>query len=161
MKSRRDACAPSLDFLFAASSDGGMNPGYERLDSGALGEVPALAEPVGGAAVAPTVSRRPWVGIAANSGSGLGGGRRKVERLVVELGCRGLAARVAWTLAERADLVADAARDAHCRCLVAAGGDGTVAALVNERPAVPITVLPTGTENLFARHFGLGRRPEH
>jgi diacylglycerol kinase family enzyme len=45
--------------------------------------------------------------------------------------------------------------------LVAAGGDGTVAALVNERPVVPITVLPTGTENLFARHFDLARSPEH
>jgi diacylglycerol kinase family enzyme len=44
---------------------------------------------------------------------------------------------------------------------VAAGGDGTVAALVNERPSVPITVLPTGTENLFARHFGLRPDPEH
>ena len=35
-----------------------------------------------------------------------------------------------------------------------------MAALVNELPTVPITVLPTGTENLFARHFGLGRHPE-
>jgi diacylglycerol kinase family enzyme len=42
---------------------------------------------------------------------------------------------------------------------VAAGGDGTVGALVNERPTVPITVLPTGTENLFARHFRLRRHP--
>jgi diacylglycerol kinase family enzyme len=42
---------------------------------------------------------------------------------------------------------------------VAAGGDGTVAALVNECPSVPITVLPAGTENLFARHFRLNRNP--
>jgi diacylglycerol kinase family enzyme len=42
---------------------------------------------------------------------------------------------------------------------VAVGGDGTVGALVNERPTVPITVLPAGTENLFARHFRLGSDP--
>ena len=105
-------------------------------------------------------SDRHWVGIVANAGSGRGAGRRKVERLVVELRRRGLPARVAWTVAERADLVAESARDGGCHCLVAAGGDGTVAALVNECPGVPITVLPTGTENLFARHFGLSRDPK-
>jgi diacylglycerol kinase (ATP) len=40
---------------------------------------------------------------------------------------------------------------------VAVGGDGTVSALVNEQPKVPITVLPAGTENLAAQHFGLRR----
>jgi diacylglycerol kinase family enzyme len=102
---------------------------------------------------------RQWVGITANAGSGLGAGKRRVDRLVSELARRGLPARVAWTLAERADLVAESARDPNCRCLVAAGGDGTVAALINERPTVPVTVLPAGTENLFAGHFGLGRDP--
>ncbi len=101
-----------------------------------------------------------WVGIAANATSGRGAGRRSVIRLVDALAIRRIEARVAWTQDERAGLVADASADPRCRCLVAAGGDGTVAALVNEHPAVPITVLPTGTENLFARHFGLCRRPE-
>lgn len=102
---------------------------------------------------------RPWVGVAANAGSGRGSGLRRVDRLVKSLKQQGLESRVAWSVAERSALVADSARDARCRCLVAAGGDGTVAALVNEQPAVPITVLPTGTENLFARHFGLSRDP--
>jgi diacylglycerol kinase family enzyme len=101
-----------------------------------------------------------WVGVAANPGSGRGSGRGDVDRLIEELARRNLGARVAWTRDERPELVRDAARDPLCRCLVAAGGDGTVGALVNERPTVPITVLPTGTENLFARHFGLSRRPE-
>jgi len=105
------------------------------------------------------ILERPWVGIAANPGSGRGRGRRQVERLGQELERLGLKARVAWTLDERKMLVAESGRDPACRCLVAAGGDGTVAALVNERPSVPITVLPAGTENLFARHFGLSRRP--
>src|SRR5262249_24351427 len=100
-----------------------------------------------------------WVGVAANPVSGRGAARRDVERLIVELRRCNLKTRVAWTLDERAGLVNHAARDPGCRCLVAAGGDGTVAALVNEGPTVPITVLPTGTENLFARHFGLRRHP--
>jgi diacylglycerol kinase family enzyme len=71
-----------------------------------------------------------------------------------------LKSRIAWTLDERRALVADAKPDAHCRCLVAAGGDGTVLALINEQPEVPVTVLAAGTENLFAQHFGLRTRPE-
>jgi diacylglycerol kinase family enzyme len=39
------------------------------------------------------------------------------------------------------------------------GGDGTVSALINDQPKVPITVLPAGTENLTAQHFGLRRDP--
>ncbi len=55
--------------------------------------------------------------------------------------------------------MSQAARDSACRCLVAVGGDGTVSALLNERPRRPVTVLPAGTENLVARHFGLRRDP--
>ena len=90
-------------------------------------------------------SRPPWVGIVANANSGIGAGRRRVERLTEELARDGLEPRVAWTPSERALLVA--AADQHpssCRCLVAVGGDGTVAALLNERPRVPVTVLPAG-----------------
>lgn len=104
-------------------------------------------------------SSPPWVGIAANPGSGRGRGRHQVERLRTELERLGLSTRVAWSLADRSALVAESAADPQCRCLVAAGGDGTVAALVNEGPSVPITVLPAGTENLFARHFHLNRNP--
>jgi len=101
-----------------------------------------------------------WVGVAANADSGRGRGRERVERLVSSLGRMGLDAVVAWTPDERAALVAASDDDPSCRCLVAAGGDGTVAALINERPARPITVLPAGTENLFARHFRVRPSPE-
>ena len=43
------------------------------------------------------------------------------------------------------------------RCIVAAGGDGTVADLVNRHPGVPIAVLPLGTENLLAQYLGIRR----
>ncbi len=101
-----------------------------------------------------------WVGVAANAASGRGQGRRRVERLVACLDQLGLGVVVAWTPEERADLVSASNDDPSCRCLVAAGGDGTVAALINERPARPITVLPAGTENLFAGHFLVGPSPE-
>jgi diacylglycerol kinase family enzyme len=90
----------------------------------------------------------------------MGGGVRLVARLAAALRRVGLATEVAWTPPERAALVARAGADPRCRCLVAVGGDGTVSALLNERPGVPLTVLPAGTENLVAQHFGLGRDPK-
>lgn len=101
-----------------------------------------------------------WVGIVANVHSGRGRGRQRVERLARRLERLGFGVMIAWTPEDREALVVRSASDAGCRCLVAAGGDGTVAALVNERPSRPITVLPAGTENLFARHFGMTGRPE-
>ncbi|CAN5797755.1 diacylglycerol kinase family protein [soil metagenome] len=103
---------------------------------------------------------RQWVGIVANAFSGTGAGRARVDRLVRELQERGFESRVAWTLPARSAMVAEARSEQGCRCLVAAGGDGTIAALVNEGPRVPLTVLSSGTENLFARHFGLRGGPE-
>jgi len=101
-----------------------------------------------------------WIGIVANQSSGLGRGRRLVDELVAQLHHWGLDAVVAWTPEERSALVSRAAaQDGACQCLVAVGGDGTVSALLNERPPRPVTILPAGTENLVARHFGLGRDP--
>ena len=48
------------------------------------------------------------------------------------------------------------AGDPQCRCLVAVGGDGTVVGPAQRTAGRPLTVLPAGTENLVARHFGLG-----
>ncbi len=120
-----------------------------RSDRSTTGEVPGVETRRGG-----------WVGITANAHSGRGQGKTRVEQLVRALRRRGLGSRVAWTLGERAELVRVAGLDADCRGLVAAGGDGTVAALINERPRVPVTVLPAGTENLFAQQFGIGRDVE-
>ena len=44
---------------------------------------------------------------------------------------------------------------AELHCCVAAGGDGTVADLVNRHPGVPLAVLPLGTENLLAKYIGI------
>jgi diacylglycerol kinase family enzyme len=40
-------------------------------------------------------------------------------------------------------------------CIVAAGGDGTVADVFNRHPGIPIAILPLGTENLLARYLGI------
>ena len=42
-------------------------------------------------------------------------------------------------------------------CIVAAGGDGTVADVINRHPGVRIALLPLGTENLLARYLGVPR----
>jgi diacylglycerol kinase family enzyme len=71
----------------------------------------------------------------------------------------GIRTQLAWTPEARSAIVRESGGDPLCRCLVAVGGDGTVSALVNEHPQVPITVLAAGTENLFANHFRLSRDP--
>ena len=101
-----------------------------------------------------------WIGIVANAASGIGRSRRLVDQLVTHLERVGLRTEVAWTPSDRSALATKAADSGEdCRCLVAVGGDGTVSALLNERPDRPVTVLPAGTENLVARHFGLRRDP--
>jgi diacylglycerol kinase family enzyme len=85
----------------------------------------------------------------------------RVKRLAELLVERGFHAEVLSDFDAAADRANRAYQAGTLRALVAAGGDGTVAALVNRTLAgVPITVLPSGTENLLARHFHLGRRPE-
>ena len=145
-----------------ADLGGVVASGTAELRGGPIGQ--ASPAPMAGLGV-PVAEGPGWVGIAANAASGRGGGRSAVDRLARELGRLGLESRVAWTLDEREALVASSTATAtisgsgRCRCLVAAGGDGTVADLINERPDVPIAVMPAGTENLFARHFGFGRNP--
>jgi diacylglycerol kinase family enzyme len=74
---------------------------------------------------------------------------------------RGLEARVIWDSGERSAMLRDAQRLRSCRCVVAAGGDGTVADVINELPAgIPLAALPAGNENLFARQFGFPVRGE-
>lgn len=105
----------------------------------------------------PVACGESWVGIVANRSSGTGGNNLLVRRLVGKLAKLGFGTEVAWTPAERKLLVGEAESRPGCRCLVAVGGDGTVSALVNEQPKIPVTVLPAGTENLAAQHFGLRR----
>lgn len=98
--------------------------------------------------------------IAANPYRGAAGPRKRVQALAVTIASAGIPVRVLWNAAERARLLGDPRALAEVRCVVAAGGDGTVASVINELGAdVPLAVLGLGNENLFARALGVPADP--
>ena len=99
--------------------------------------------------------------ILVNPHAGSASAFARVERLSSLLKQRGIMAEVHTDLAE-AIARAETWHQAGClRVLVGVGGDGTAAELVNRTsPGMPITMLPAGTENLLARHFGLHHSPD-
>ena len=95
--------------------------------------------------------------IQRNPTSGSGKGRKDLRELISELRTVGLKVRL-FASRERLDTYVNSQEVAgQVRCLVAAGGDGTVGSLVNRHPGFPIATLPLGTENLVARHLGIAR----
>jgi diacylglycerol kinase (ATP) len=102
-------------------------------------------------------SARGRVIVAANPYSGRGPTRQRVDMLMAALGARNLDAHVVWEPAERAAALATAAQGTT---VVAVGGDGTVAAIINElAPGATLAVLAAGNENLFARALGFPDDP--
>ena len=98
--------------------------------------------------------------IAANPYRGAAHPRERVQTLAAAIAASGTPVRVLWDAAERARLLGDPRALAGVRCVVAAGGDGTVASVVNELSAdVPLATLALGNENLFARALGLPADP--
>lgn len=96
-----------------------------------------------------------WVAIQRNPRSGTGARRRELLELIRELKRRGLRPRV-FSRREKLDerLRNPAARES-LKCVVAAGGDGTISDVINRVQDVPIAVLPLGTENLLAKYLGV------
>jgi diacylglycerol kinase (ATP) len=98
--------------------------------------------------------------VAANSYRGRRGPRARVAALVRALEALGQRVRVMWDPAERAAALTCPAALRHVRCVVAAGGDGTVSAVINELSSdVALAVLPLGNQNLFAAAFGFEDDP--
>ena len=97
--------------------------------------------------------------VAANPVSGRRGNRRLVEKLSAALVAGGLEPLVIWDPAERKEALRRADPAAY-RCVIVAGGDGTVGDVLNEHPGMPLAVAPLGTENLFAKEFGFTRDME-
>jgi diacylglycerol kinase (ATP) len=95
--------------------------------------------------------------IQRNPHSGSGAGRSQLRILSRHLREAGFRVRMFSSRPKLDRYLAE--RPAHriLRCIVAAGGDGTVADLVNRHPGVPIAVLPLGTENLLAKYLGIRR----
>ena len=97
---------------------------------------------------------RRWVAIAANPYSGMRPNRKAVEQFAETLKRHGLKPRIIWDPLEREVLLQDPDLPRQCRCVVAAGGDGTVCTIINDKPVIPLAVLPLGSENLFASEMG-------
>jgi diacylglycerol kinase family enzyme len=99
--------------------------------------------------------------IVANPRAGVRSGKPLVERLAWLLAQANLAAEIVHERERLVELAAEAAVAGNLRAIVAAGGDGTVAFVANSVPeAVPIVMLPLGTENLLAKYVGLTADPE-
>lgn len=94
-----------------------------------------------------------WVAVQRNPKSGSGRQRALLVDLIRGLRRRGLRPCVFKDRQRLADRVGDPRRRAGLVCIVAAGGDGTVADVFNRFPGVPIAILPMGTENLLARYL--------
>lgn len=95
--------------------------------------------------------------IQRNPTSGTGRGRRGLLNFIRRLREAGFTVR---SFADRDQLdrwIRNLPDPSQIRCLVAAGGDGTLASLAQRHSEFPIALLPMGTENLFARHVRVGR----
>ena len=103
----------------------------------------------------PPEPQEAWVAIQRNPKSGTGLGRHRLLELVRELKRLGFRPRM-FQNRPRMDawLARPEIRD-NLACIVAAGGDGTVADVFNRHPGVPLAILPLGTENLLARFLGI------
>jgi diacylglycerol kinase (ATP) len=99
--------------------------------------------------------------ILVNPKAGARSSHSRVEPLVHLLGQRGLRPEVFTDLAAVAQQATATHAQGRLRALVAVGGDGTAAELVNRTAAgVPLALLPAGNENLLARYLGFDGQPE-
>jgi len=99
----------------------------------------------------------PYVVIQRNPKAGFRTRRRELLDLVRELKSLGYQPRMFRNRDRLAAWISDPEHRQHLRCLVAAGGDGTVSDLLTRYPGIPLAVLPLGTENLLAKFFRLPR----
>jgi len=100
-------------------------------------------------------SGRSHVIILANPRAGPRNRRKALDDLVANLATRGLQPALCWELEGLSDQLKRA--NGLIRCVVAAGGDGTLQEVINRATGLPISILPLGNENLLARHFHLLR----
>lgn len=91
--------------------------------------------------------------IQKNPRSGSGWRAHQLQRLTSRLEELGLKP-VVYSDREQigAELSQQSVRE-QLRCLVAAGGDGTIDDMINRFPGFPLAILAMGTENLLAKHF--------
>lgn len=94
--------------------------------------------------------------IAANPKSGAQSSASKIETLQIRATERGFSCEVIYSLEEVQQKAGQYLAEDSLRAVVAAGGDGTADALANLlQPETPILLMPMGTENLLAKHWGI------
>jgi diacylglycerol kinase (ATP) len=99
--------------------------------------------------------------VSVNPKAGAGSSDGRVNRLTELLQQRELEVSVLTNLEGAAAEANQLFAKGRLRALIAVGGDGTAADLVNRtEPGVPLAILPAGNENLMARHLGMGPTPE-
>ena len=105
--------------------------------------------------------------IVGNPYSGRGAGRNRAEALTAALQAHDLAPRIIWEPEARRAALADPKLTRRCRCIVSAGGDGSLADVINDLAQgqhlhkIPVAMLPVGNENLFARELGFNTTCEN
>lgn len=94
-----------------------------------------------------------WVAIQRNPSSGTGKKKARLLSLINALRRHGIRPRM-YSRRERLDqhLRTEADR-AGLLCIVAAGGDGTIADVVNRFPGVTVCPFPLGTENVLCKYL--------
>ncbi|MBP85843.1 MAG: protein BmrU [Planctomycetaceae bacterium] len=98
--------------------------------------------------------------ISQNPKAGAKSGNLAVEQLAQALAAQELQVDVLSDIDEIAERADEYLQEGELRCVVAAGGDGTIALVANRTPEqAPLTVLPLGTENLLAKHLSIGCDP--
>jgi diacylglycerol kinase family enzyme len=98
--------------------------------------------------------------ISQNPKAGARSGTPAVEELAKELTAQDFQVDVLSDIDEIAQRAQEYLRSGELRCVVAAGGDGTIALVANRTPEqTPLTVLPLGTENLLAKHLSIRCNP--
>ena len=99
--------------------------------------------------------------IAVNATAGTGKRHRAVEQLIVHLKQHGLDCEQITSLDALSLRAEQLLEQGKLRAVIAAGGDGTVAEVVNRtRPGTPVAVFPLGTENLLAKYLKIDADPE-
>ncbi|QDU41759.1 Diacylglycerol kinase [Symmachiella dynata] len=98
-----------------------------------------------------------WVAIQANPKAGSGAQREQVGLLVDSLREQGLRPLLFKNRDRLSHVLTNPELKSRLRCIVAAGGDGTVGDVLHRYPGCPISILPLGTENLLARYLGIPR----
>jgi diacylglycerol kinase (ATP) len=98
--------------------------------------------------------------LVVNAVAGRGGQRRAIAGLTEALEQSGMHVQPVGSLEILSSRAREALESGELRAVVAAGGDGTAAEVVNRTtPETPIAVYPLGTENLLAKYLQIERDP--